>query len=181
MAWCAGIFETLWLLLALVLGSDAGLNIFGLFTIVYGAAGLIVLWVVRLLLHALSSRGQPWRRFRVWAVEPVLIAVVVGCVWWGLFLWPRFLLSLPALDRYAKTVQQGPPESPGQHAPRLVGLFLVRETEVLPHGIVRVITTSCMFDDCGLAFSPRHAKPPRIGEDSYDRLSFGWWRWWRSW
>ena len=31
------------------------------------------------------------------------------------------------------------------------GLFWVREAEALPGGVVRPITTQCMFDDCGIA------------------------------
>jgi hypothetical protein len=183
MTWVAGVVEVAWLQLVLIFGSDAGLDLVAIIAIVYGAGAIIALWAVRLLLFAASSRGQPWRRFRVWVVEPLLIATALTACLTGAMFWPRFFLSMPALDSYARTVRQGPriESGHGEHAPRVVGLFLVRETEALPDGVVRIITTSCGFDHCGLAYRPGATKPPRIGEDSYERLVLGWWRWWRSW
>jgi hypothetical protein len=64
--------------------------------------------------------------------------------------------------------------------PELVGLFVVRETEALPNGVVRMITTTCGFDKCGLTYSANGA-PPVIGEDSYRPLGAGWWQWEESW
>ena len=64
--------------------------------------------------------------------------------------------------------------------PELVGLFVVRETEALPNGVVRMITTSCGFDKCGLAYSANGA-PPVIGEDRYRPLGARWWQWEESW
>jgi hypothetical protein len=183
MTWVACVLEAVLLLLVLIFGSDAGAQLLATLAIIGGAAVALALWAVRVLLFALSSRGQPWKRFRVWAVEPLLIAIVFAVFASGALFWPRFFLSLPALGSYARTVRQGPPIESGQgrHSPRLVGLFLVRETEALPNGVVRIITTSCGFNDCGLTYSPTATKPPRIGEDVYDRLTLGWWRWWRSW
>ena len=68
------------------------------------------------------------------------------------------------------------------HPRNRVGLFWLREAEVLPQGVVRIITTDCMFDDCGLVYSPAGV-PPRIGEDMYEALALGgpWYHWWRGW
>jgi hypothetical protein len=60
------------------------------------------------------------------------------------------------------------------------GLFRVQEVEALPGGIVRLITTDCMFDHCGVVYCPK-GTPPRIGEDSYSPLGWNWWHWLRSW
>jgi hypothetical protein len=169
-----------WAAYLLVFGSDPGLTLYALFVLGYGGAALLVLWAVYTIFHIAAFRGsferRSWRRV---LVDP---AIVVFCLCMTLFggtFRVRFLLSKPALERFVRedaarvAAAQVPP---GTRA----GLFRVQEAEVLPGGIVRLITTECMFDDCGVVYSPEGA-PPRLGEDHYSRLGFHWWHWWRSW
>lgn len=71
------------------------------------------------------------------------------------------------------------PQKPEDPA-RWVGLFEVRESELLAGGIVRMITAEDFVDHAGLVYSPKQ-KPPVRGEDRYSRLYGSWWHWQRSW
>jgi hypothetical protein len=100
-------------------------------------------------------------------------------VWSGASFWVRFQCSRPALNRYVQSAS--PMIASGTFTPGVrVGLFWLREAEVLPDGVVRMITTDCMFDQCGVVYSPRGA-PPVVGEDTYNALGGPWYHWWRSW
>lgn len=147
----------LWAALALWLGSNVGLSLPALMVVVFGGLALLVIGLIA-------------RRVR--------LSVIVVLATWLLIatnaaFYVRFAASLPWLTSYASQTRASHRE------PRIVGLFRVLETE-RHDTLVRVITTACMFDDCGLAFAPE-GKPPRIGEDSYARIVGGWWRWERSW
>jgi hypothetical protein len=162
---------TIWLLASVWLGSNSGISVIGLLSSVYGAAALLLVWLVVVILA--------WRRKerleRVW-LEPAVIAVVLAAIYSGGLFRLRFLASRPALDRYvARTLAAGV----SHRKPTHVGLFVARETEVLPNGVVRIITASCMFDDCGVVFA--RTDPPVVGEDQYDPLAGHWWQWRRSW
>jgi hypothetical protein len=98
----------------------------------------------------------------------------------GLAFQVRFVMSRPFLDSYVRSVQSGPLVADRSLRPVLVGLFVVRETEALPNDVVRMITTTCGFDTCGLTYSPK-GSPPVIGEDIYEPLGSGWWQWQESW
>lgn len=172
-----------WTAASLWLGTDAGLSITALILTAYGGMLLLAIWLVRLvrwLVRGRRSSGMEpvatGRRVLRWVWEPATIVIVFVVVYYGLAFPTRFRLNRWALESYVQRVQGG--DVPSQA--RVVGLFRVRETEVLPGGVVRMITTDCMFDDCGVVFSPR-GRPPTIGEDSYYPLADGWWRWWRSW
>ena len=115
------------------------------------------------------------KRFPARWLEAVVVAVIWVAIFSGTLLDLRFLVSKPFLDRYVSRVIAGAPVRKGER----VGLFIARETEVLPGGVVRIITTECALDDCGLVFS--RGRPPNLGEDSYDPLGENWWSWWRSW
>ena len=148
----------------------------------YGGFGVFGLWLIRLLVYALWTRKHEAPvRWRSWLVEPVFVALVAGAVLTGAAFRLRFAVSWPFLAKYAHAVQEGRMKTDGEHHPTVVGLFIVPETEALPGGIVRMITTKCGFDDCGGCVSSRGGKPTAIGEDSYTALGGGWWQWWRSW
>ena len=87
----------------------------------------------------------------------------------------RVLLSQRALERAAHAAQRG--RVP--HQPQRIGLFVVREMDVVGSA-VRFVTTDCGLDECGVAFSAQ-GEPPRHGEDRYVHLRGAWWRWHRSW
>jgi len=161
----------IWMLASIWLGSDSGISVPGLLVIVGGAALLLLVWLIVLVVT--RKRKTPVKL--LW-LEPVVAAIVLAAIYSGALFHLRFLASRRSLDRYvAQTLAVGK-----AHQKRTnVGLFVVRETEVLPNGVVRIITAPCMFDDCGIAFS--RTKPPVVGEDRYDHLAGNWWRWWRSW
>jgi hypothetical protein len=162
---------SIWLLASSWFGSDSGISVRCLLVIVGGAALLLLTWLVLIVVA--------WRRKqhmeRVW-LEPAMTALVFAVIYSGALFHLRFLASRHALDSY---VAQAIAAGESHRKQTNVGRFVARETEVLPNGVVRIITASCMFDECGIAFS--RTKPPVVGEDRYDHLSDNWWRWWRSW
>jgi len=161
----------LWLFASIWLGSNSGISVPGLFVIVGGAVLLLVLWLVTFIVSV--ARKQRLRRR--W-IEPLVTLVALAAIYSGALFHLRFLASRPFLERYvAQMNAAGASHRKLAH----VGLFVARETEVLPNGVVRIITTPCMFDECGVVFS--RSKPLVIGEDRYEHVAGNWWRWWRSW
>jgi hypothetical protein len=161
----------IWVLASIWFGSDSGISVPGLLIVVDGAGLFLFVWLVLLVVA--------WKRKeRVKAawLEPAVIAVVLAAIYSGALFHLRFLASRRSLDRY---VAQTIATRESHRTPTNVGLFMARETEVLPNGVVRIITTPCMFDDCGIVFS--RTPPPVIGEDHYASLTGSWWRWSRSW
>jgi cobalamin biosynthesis protein CobD/CbiB len=161
----------MWILASIWFGSDSGISVPGLLVIVGGAVLLLLVWLIRLIVG--------WKqktRIRLLWLEPTLMTIVLAAIYSGAFFHLRFRASRRSLDRYvAQTLAAG-----GMHQKRTnVGLFVVRETEVLPNGVVRIITSQCMSDECGIAFS--RMEPPAVDEDRYDHLVGNWWRWSRSW
>jgi hypothetical protein len=169
-----------WVVAGLLLGSDAGQTVPVMLGLTYGGVAVLALGVISLVLHLVVTRRAPDRRgWRRWAVLALAFVLCVVFVFSGWAFRVRFLLSLPPLDAFVAT--QGDTIASGQLAPGTrVGLFWVREAEALPGGVVRLITTPCVFDDCGVAYSPG-GTPPRIGEDVYSKLSARWYHWFRSW
>jgi hypothetical protein len=169
-----------WAMYVLGLGSDAGITVPVLLTLVYGGGAILILWCLRLGAHILITRRAPeQRRLLRLLLAPCFVVACVAAVWTGVAFRIRFLLSKPALERFIRhptTVERRADPPP----PARVGLFWLREVEVLPGGVVRIITTPCMFDDCGVVYSPR-GLPPIIGEDHYRPLAGAWHHWWRSW
>jgi hypothetical protein len=110
------------------------------------------------------------------SVAPVLLVISGVLFVTEAAVYVRFALSRPALEHHAAASARS---GPSDRVVR-VGLFVVRETDVQPGGVVRMITAECMFDDCGLAFSSGGA-PPVVGEDAYYSLTDNWWLWHRSW
>jgi hypothetical protein len=173
--------ELAWALTLLLMGSDAGLTLWALLLLMWGGPAVAIVAIIRLAVglarpHA-AFRG---RSVRVFAAEVAVLALLACSVWSGLAFRARFVMSLPWLKAYVATVTTSHSSGAGVVVPRIVGLFRVREVEVLPEGAVRLITTECMLDHCGIVYSPAR-RPPVVGEDAYARLPFGWWQWWRSW
>jgi hypothetical protein len=160
----------LWASSSLYGGSEAGISVYALLLVIYGGGFIGLVWI-GLLVASLLRRKKTERLI---LLEPATIGIVLVLVFTGLAFRARFAASGPFLNHYVARLRSG-------GAKRLyVGLFAVHETEVLPGGVVRLITGSCMFDECGLAYSPL-LEPPRVGEDTYEPLSDGWWVWTRSW
>jgi hypothetical protein len=175
----------IWALAVLWLGSDAGFNMTAFLLTHFGGILLFGWWAVRLVFwFTVRRRSQvgesvPVRRHVLrWLWEPVTIVACWAVAYTGILFPARFAVSRPSLDRYVREVRERGDSTPPPG--RIVGLFKVREVELRPDGVVRLITTSCMLDDCGMANSPK-GQPPVIGEDSYRHLSGNWWHWFRSW
>jgi hypothetical protein len=146
-------------------------TIAALFIAIYGAAGIVV---AAGILAVIGARRK--QRIARWWAEPAGVLIVLAAIYLNVPLYVRFFASLPFLERYVEDVAAGVAPA----VPRQVGLFRVSEVEVLPNHVVRLITTTCMLDDCGLVFS-KSGSPPVVGEDSYSPIASGWWTWWRSW
>lgn len=165
----------------LCFGSDAGLTVPALLVLVWGGVATVALWALWLVLHWWATRRTRTDRLklRYAFVHPLAVLLIGGLTFSGVTFRVRFLLSRPALAHFVRTARPDILQSrfvPGTR----IGLFHVREAEVLQGGIVRLITTECMFDNCGLVYSP-NVVPPRVGEDNYSSLGGDWWHWWRSW
>lgn len=171
---------SVWAVYVLLFGSDAGLRIPVFLVLVWGGAGVLGLWILRFGVHLFTHKRTPGsRRVARLLLEPAALALCFALVWTGAAFWLRFHLSKPALEAYVRN--ERPALLAGTFKPGVrVGLFWLREAEVVPQGVVRLITTDCMFNDCGLVYSPA-AQPPVIGEDTYRPLGGPWYHWWRSW
>ena len=169
--------EMAWIAYVLGRGSDAGLSVFVLIMLVWGGAALLLFWLIRLAVHFIARGKEPRSSYFIrWLIEPLVLGASFIAVWSGVAFQTRFFFSKPALQQFASAPHVVNPSPSGPW----VGLFHIREAEVLPQGVVRIITTDCMFDDCGLVYAPEGA-PPVVGEDSYTPLGGGWWQWLRSW
>jgi hypothetical protein len=168
-----------WSAYILVAGSDAGLTVTTLLVLTYGGLAVLGVWATWLAVHLVAAHRAAARpRWRLLAVQPLVLITLFGATWLGGTFRLRFAASKAALDRLAQHGGDaaGEPVPPGTR----VGLFRVKEAEFLQGGAVRLITTDCMFDHCGVAYSPS-GPPPRIGEDAYSPLVQNWWHWSRSW
>ena len=116
-----------------------------------------------------------------WGFEPVVFVFSLLLLGMNIPFIARFLLSKAALDNYAENVITRHIEPQDFGSPtRRVGLYSVFETELLPGGVMRLITSRDGFNDAGFAFSP-DSIPPETSLDSYKRRYGGWWRWARDW
>ena len=182
--WIPGVTVGAWALAVLWLGTDAGYSIPAFLVAEMGGLLLLGWWLARVVWWWARRRRSPGREplarglflRRLW--EPLTIVTCGMIAFTGIGFPARFAMSRPALDRYVQELRaRGDSTPPAGH---VVGLFRLREVEVLPGGVVRLITTSCMMDNCGIAYS-LNGPPPVIGEDSYRHLSGNWWHWFRSW
>ena len=166
-----------WMAAILWMGSDAGMSMDGF---------LLMVLVVLILLPVWGWRWIVWMREHVdarsgkWMLGPCLmIACSVFVVLGGAF-YVRFFVSRPALDRFAEKLIAAGASASEPGGPVSVGLFQAREVELLPGGVVRMITSRDLFDTAGVVYCTE-GEPPVIGEDSYSPLGGGWWHWHRSW
>lgn len=174
-----------WLLWVVVTFSNAGVSMLDMMLGYYGCIALAAFWSIRLIIFTIIGSQVKARYLskRPWmvglSIEPIVLLLGFLVMNTSSLFHARFEMSRPALDRYAHRVQAGG-ISPTSCEIRWVGFFRIRETELIETRVVRLITTDCGMDHCGLAYS-EGSKPPRIGEDSYTHLSGPWWHWHRSW
>jgi hypothetical protein len=176
-----------WFVFVLVCFSDAGLDLLPTLALVYGSLLWLVVWLVRLIVSAVRKRRGAvsyegrGRGKRYWIVEPAVLALCGILAFSGVLFHARFRLCRAALDAYVADVAAGRVQPHGfDSSKHWVGLFRVAETELLPNGVVRIITTDVFVDHAGLAYSPV-TPPPVIGEDGYRHITGSWYRWYRSW
>jgi hypothetical protein len=169
-----------WVAYLLLFGSDAGVPFFPvLMVVVWSGVAVLLLWVLRVVLHLVVTRNARERRHvRRLAAEPLALLACLAFVSSGAAFRVRFMMSRALLNVYVQTA--APEIASGAFVPGVrVGLFWLRDAEVLPQGVVRLITTECaVVDSCGLVYSPTGA-PPRVGEDAYESLGAPWYHWYR--
>lgn len=180
-----------WLVFVLIAFSDAAAHyLIVILTIwVFGLWGFS--WFMRVLIllgTLLISRFQqrpsqpvPLKKLLNLGIELATIGLSLALILFNIPTSIRLKLSESALMGYVQEVQAGRRSLQQRGAPtRRVGLFDVRETELLTGGIVRLITTEDFVDHAGFVYSPTQ-KPPIQGEDTYRHLYGPWWHWQRSW
>jgi hypothetical protein len=169
-----------WLAAALVLESDAGIPLYASWGL--NATGLLIVlaWMFRAR-RLLSSgqhdrlvRGRSASRVLTWAMPPLAIVVALLCAWSDMPLRLRLILGQGPLLRHALALRDDPTLATegGGHE---FGIFAVHESSVVA-GQVRLITTACGSDFCGLVYSPDGA-PLVVSRDSYRHLWGPWWHW----
>ncbi len=176
-----------WLTFLMVFFSDTAVH----FAISIPVYLLLIIWLASLLVRAaigiaLAASSLHTNRFAPrnllnFGFELAIVALSVVLLFLQLPTIIRVKLSESALDRYVREVQtkyHSTQKIP--MAKRSVGLFEIRETEVLDGKIVRMITAEDFLDHAGLVYSPARM-PPSIGEDGYRHLYGDWWYWHRSW
>jgi len=181
------ILSILWFVLILCAASDAAIEFTCFLVLFFGGLLWGLVWLVRFIVFLVrQSRGSiprpPFRRaLFYWGFEPTFLVLSLLIAVSGLLCFIRFSLCRTALDSYVAEVVAGRVQEQQFGAPkRWVGLFRIRETELLPDGVVRIITASDFLDDAGFTYSPV-SPPPIIGEDVYKHMSGAWYHWHRSW
>ena len=168
-----------WGVSSLLMGSNAGLTMGAGMWLVGGFFVLMIGWLISLRRSARPAVKLGLSRRARRYLAPLFVAFCALTILVGLPFRIRFALSEDDLQQYAQEVTKSPPPW-GLAQPVPVGLFDVQQVEVLPKGVVRMITTTCGLDDCGIVYSP-NGPPPVVGEDSYTEIGGGWWTWLRSW
>jgi hypothetical protein len=171
------------LVFVIIACSDAGISFAAVMVALFGGLLWGAVWFIRFIswsvgIRSGSAKVMPIRReVFYWGVEPAALVLAVFLVGSGQLSLVRFRLSESALQMYIEDVRAGRVATFGSLAPsHRIGLYTITETELLPNGIVRFITSADGIDDAGFAYSST-SEPPRIGEDSYTHLTGPWWHW----
>jgi hypothetical protein len=171
------VFGVLWTIALLVVGSDAGTDILDVYVFAFGGCGVAICWIMRYL--AVTRKRDPSATPRTALVVAIGSAwIVIGAVTTMIdaphnpLFHARFRASEAALTAEARRLlMAGQEPAKGTH---IVGLFRVKQTDVV-NGEVRFITTSCgMIDLCGFVYSPS-TEPKRLAEDVFSPLHGRWW------
>ncbi len=179
-----------WLVFVLIAFSDAAahyliviltvwvLGLWGLSWFVRGLIMLVAFFISRQ--HGSPKHIQPWKLLYL-CIEPASIVFSLALILFNISTSIRLKLSESVLTSYVQEVRAGRRSlQHGGDPTRRIGLFDVKETELLDGGTVRLITAEDFLDDAGLVYSPKQ-KPPVRGEDTYRHLYGSWWHWQRSW
>ncbi len=177
-----------WLTFLIVVFSDTATP----FAIAIPVCLLLIIWIASLTIRAtivialmacnrLQTNRVEQKNLLNFGFESLAIVLSVALLVFQVPTIVRLKLSESALKQYVREVQTRYHST--QKIPiatRSVGLFEIRETELLEGKIVRMITAADFLDDTGLVYSPDRVPPVR-GEDAYRHLYGDWWYWHRSW
>jgi hypothetical protein len=174
------------LVFVIIACSDAGISFPAEMIAFFGGLLWSAVWFIRFIYWRAGIRSgsecvMPFRRASFyWGIEPATLVLAVFLVGSGLLSSVRFRLSESAFQTYIEDVRAGRVAASGRLSPsHRIGLYTITETELLPNGIVRFITSLDGIDDAGFAYSST-SEPLRIGEDSYKHITGPWWHWHRS-
>ncbi len=173
-----------WVIFCWIIFSNSGVSTISTVITVYIVGIWGIAWLIRLLVYfwRKGNRG-PQKTLFYWLFEPTVIVVSLLLSYAGVFSFIRFTLSEQALTRYVEDVRTGKVNIAFKfnHPPRKIGLYTVSQTDLMPDGTVRVITSlHGLLDKAGFANSS-HNPPPRRGEDTYKHIYQQWWYWHESW
>ena len=156
--------------------SDAGSDLRSVIALLSGGLLWGIVWLIRIIVSFVRQRRrsiprQPFRSALLyWGFEPAALLLSAVLASAGVLHHLRFHLSHRALDSYAAEVVAGRMQPHGFDTPkRWIGLFRVRETELLSDGVVRIITAPSGFDDAGFTLSP--VSPPPFPPPCSQRAS----------
>ncbi len=175
------ILTLIWLVLAVVMFSEPGLNLW-LFAILFLLGLLLgVLWGLRFLVAAIrrflksKDRRRLLGRAIAWSLLPFVVFFAAGVTKIRLPLKVRLKLSEDALLEYVQTIQPGTRKPFSEHG-HWVGLFKIKSVEHID-GCIRIKTNDGFTDEAGLAYSPKNPPPQVWITDSYRHLYGPWWHW----
>lgn len=158
------LFSLFWLAFVLIAFSNAAAHylvvafmvyVFGLWELSWLVRAIILLvTVIRSCQHQSPQPERRWKLLHL-GIELTVMGLSLALIFFNIPLDIRLKLSESALTSYVQEVQAG--RCSLQHwgdPTRRVGLFDVKETELLGGGIVRVITAEDFVDHAGLVYSP---------------------------
>ena len=181
----SGLISICWLTFILIVFSNAVPDL----VIALCTCLVLLIWGASLVLRGILILLSNWRqrdpiqRHQSWAwtIEPFVLLLSIILPIWQVPLMLRLKLSETALIDYIQVERKvRHPQQLSVHPRRWVGLFEVRETEILDGGVVRMITGGAFLDGAGVVYSPDR-QPPTKGEHNYRHLYGNWWSWQRSW
>lgn len=182
------VVAAIWFVCVALAASDAGVSVVPWVLLFYAAIFWGIVWLIRFVVWVYRARSGnrppmgPARAGFYWGIEPAVFLLAVALAHGGAFQYARFQLSAAALQAYVQDVRSGKLREQKREDPvRSAGLYTITETERLPDGGIRFITSaSGLADDAGFAYAPA-GEPPAIGKSYYTHISGPWWFWYRSW
>ncbi len=133
-------------------------------------------WLIYMVARAAAARSFAWITWRDW-VLPIAIAITGALIDTNVPFNARFQFAEPAMTRDAQRVIAN--ESIASRTHR-IGPWEAESIEVHDGGLRFVIPEIGFLDPVGFAYYPK-GTPTDDGEDSYTKLSDGWWVWRDGW
>lgn len=143
-----------------------------------GMVGMVLLavWLFRLFPVLVHRRIRLSRREWVqWIGLPVVVVATHYAFLSPIPFEARLAASRAGMEEAAAQIMADADAAPG-----CIGLYPVERIDRYDHGFRFLIWGSGFLDPIGFAYT-RDGEPPIVGEDRYEPLSGGWWRWTESW